>query len=335
MGSNGTFLDNEEAPTYAPSIPVPNVQELVRKDPFQVPQRYVRKVEDRPKDTDTSYLSSFIPVIDLSLLLMGNNEELNKLDLACREWGFFQVVNHGVAKQVSQKMKDAAAEFFKLSLEEKNKYAMPSDDIQGKLKFWPNSPKGIQEIIKEYSNAIRKVATELFQSFSLIMGMDKEALLGLHKQLVQAYRVNYYPPCSKPDQVLGVSPHSDTSTITILMQEDDVCGLQIKNNNEWVPVNPIPDALVVNVGDVFEIWSNGKYKSVEQRAVANYSKARISYASFLFPHDEVEIEPPSHMVDSKTKQQLYKKVRYGEYLRSSMNKKMEGKAHTQMAKIEG
>ncbi|KAB2035273.1 hypothetical protein ERO13_D04G122400v2 [Gossypium hirsutum] len=364
MGSNGNFLDNEEAPTYAPSIPVPNVQELVRKDPLQVPQRYVREVEDRPKDTDTSYLSSVIPVIDLSLLFMGNNEELTKLDLACLEWGFFQVVNHGVAKQVSQKMKDAAAEFFELSLEEKNKYAMPSDDIQGyghayvvsedqildwsdalillvhpshyrKLKFWPNSPKGLQEIIEEYSNAIRKVATELFQSFSLIMEMDKEALLGLHKQLVQAYRVNYYPPCSKPDQVLGVSPHSDTSTITILMQEDDVCGLQIKHNNEWVPVNPIPDALVVNVGDVFEIWSNGKYKSVEHRAVANYNKARISYASFMFPHDEVEIGPLSHMVDSKTKQQLFKKVRYGEYLRSSMNKKMEGKAHTQMAKIEG
>ncbi|MBA0872539.1 hypothetical protein Goshw_015801 [Gossypium schwendimanii] len=338
MGSNGTFLDNEEAPTYAPSVPVPNVQELVRKDPLQVPQRYVREVEDRPKDTDTSYLSSVIPVIDLSLLFMGNNEELTKLDRACLEWGFFQVVNHGVAKQVSQKMKDAAAEFFELSLEEKNKYAMPSDDIQGyghayvvsedqildwsdalillvhpshyrKLKFWPNSPKGLQEIIEEYSNAIRKVATELFQSFSLIMEMDKEALLGLHKQLVQAYRVNYYPPCSKPDQ--------------------------IKHNNEWVPVNPIPDALVVNVGDVFEIWSNGKYKSVEHRAVANYNKARISYASFLFPHDEVEIGPLSHMVDSKTKQQLFKKVRYGEYLRSSMNKKMEGKAHTQMAKIEG
>lgn len=121
------------------------------------------------------------------------------------------------------------------------------------LRYVNSNILSYREIIKEYSNAIRKVATELFQSFSLIMEMDKEALLGLHKQLVQAYRVNYYPPCSKPDQVLGVSPHSDTSTITILMQEDDVCGLQIKNNNEWVPVNPIPDALVVNVGDVFEV----------------------------------------------------------------------------------
>lgn len=93
MGSNETFTENEEAPpTYAPSIPVPNVQELVRKDPFQVPQRYVRDLENRPKDTaDISHLSSLVPVIDLSLLLMGNQEELNKLDLACQQWGFFQV----------------------------------------------------------------------------------------------------------------------------------------------------------------------------------------------------------------------------------------------------
>ncbi|KAK8561768.1 hypothetical protein V6N13_149081 [Hibiscus sabdariffa] len=363
MGSNETFTENEEAPTYAPWIPVPNVQELVREDPLQVPQRYVREPENRPEVTDMSHLSSLVPVIDLSLLLLGNKEELNKLDLACQDWGFFQVVNHGVAKELLQKMKDAAAEFFELPLEEKNKYAMPSDDIQGyghayvvseeqmldwsdalilvvhpshyrKLKFWPNSPTGLQEIIEEYSNAIRKVATELFQSLSLIMGMDKEALLGLHKQLVQGYRVNYYPPCSKPDQVLGISPHSDSSTITILMQDNDVCGLQLKHNNEWVPVNPIPDALVVNVGDIIEMWSNGKYKSIEHRAVANDNKARVSYATFLYPHEEAEIEPLNHMIDPKTKQQIYKTVKYGDYLRNSMKRKLEGKAHTEMAKVE-
>ncbi|XVE61920.1 hypothetical protein DITRI_Ditri06bG0076900 [Diplodiscus trichospermus] len=354
MDPDETLAENEEAPTYAPSVPVPNVQELVRKDPFQVPEKYIRDQENRPKDADMSHLSSFIPVIDLSLLLMGNVDELNKLDLACQQWGFFQVVNHGVAKEVLQKMKDAAAEFFELPLEEKNKYAMPSNDIQGyghayvvseeqildwsdalilvvhppyyrKLEFWPKSPNGFEEIIEEYSNSIRNVGMELLQSFSQIMGMDKDALLGLHKQLVQAYRVNYYPACSKPDLVLGVCPHSDTSTISILMQEDDVCGLQINHNKEWVPVNPIPNALVVNVGDAIEMWSNGKYRSIEHRAVANDKKARISYASFLIPHDEVEIEPLDHMLNSQSPHKLYRRVKYGEFLRSSMKTKMDGK----------
>ena len=85
------------------------------------------------------------------------------------------------------------------------------------------------------------------------MGMDKGSLLKLHKELLQALRVNYYPPCHKPDKMLGISPHSDTSTITILMQDDDVTGLQIRHQEGWVPVEPVPNALVVNIGDVIEV----------------------------------------------------------------------------------
>ena len=85
------------------------------------------------------------------------------------------------------------------------------------------------------------------------MGMQKQVLLGLHKELLQVLRVNYYPPCSTPEKVLGLSPHSDTSTITLLMQDDNVCGLEIRQKGGWVPVAPISDALVVNVGDVIEV----------------------------------------------------------------------------------
>lgn len=85
------------------------------------------------------------------------------------------------------------------------------------------------------------------------MGMEKDALLGLHKELVQVWLVNYYPPCCMPDELLGNSPQSDTSTITILMQEDNVTGLQIRKEGEWEPVKPIPNPLVVNVGDVIEV----------------------------------------------------------------------------------
>lgn len=66
-------------------------------------------------------------------------------------------------------------------------------------------------------------------------------------------RVNYYPPCSVPDQVMGLSPHNDANSITVLMQDDEVTGLQIQHNGGWVPVKPIPNSLVVNIGDVMEV----------------------------------------------------------------------------------
>lgn len=68
--------------------------------------------------------------------------------------------------------------------------------------------------------------------------------------------------------------------------------------------------------------------------MTNENKARISFASFVLPHDNVEVEPFDHMVDAQRPLRMYKKVRYGDYLRQSMKRKTEGKAHTDVAKIE-
>ncbi|XP_020422486.1 S-norcoclaurine synthase 1 isoform X2 [Prunus persica] len=268
------------------------------------------------------------------------------------------VVNHGVVAEVLQEMKYATAKFFQLPLEEKNKIRMASGGFQGygqvdgvtrgetmdwsdqlvltlypaqyrMLNSWPTEPEGYKEAIEAYSSEVKRVGEELPRSLSLIMGMEKHTLLELHKELLQTLRVNYIPPCSMPDKVLGLSPHSDASTITILMQEDNVTGLHIRKEGEWVPVKPIPNALVVNVGDAIEIWSNGKYKSIEHRAVANSGKLRISYASFLFPHVDVEVGPFDHMVESS---RTYKKVKYGDYLTTALKNKLKGKTHTEMAK---
>lgn len=96
---------------------------------------------------------------------------------------------------------------------------------------------------------------ELLRAISLNMGMASNSLLTMHKELLHALRLNNYPPCSKPDQVLGFSPHSDASTITVLSQDDDIAGLEIQHEGQWVPIKPIPNALVVNVGDVLEVHS--------------------------------------------------------------------------------
>lgn len=84
----------DEAPIFAPSLPVPNVQEMVKMNPFQVPIRYMRNQEEMEKVKYKPHLSSEIPVIDLTLVSNGNIEEMQKLDLACKEWGFFQVISN-------------------------------------------------------------------------------------------------------------------------------------------------------------------------------------------------------------------------------------------------
>lgn len=110
-----------------------------------------------------------------------------------------------------------------------------------------------RKAIEAYSSEANRVAKELFGSLSILLGMEKESLLKLHDEVMQALRINYYPTCSMPDKVIGVSPHSDTSTLTVLLQDDEVTGLQIRHSGGWVPVKPIPNALVLNVGDVLEV----------------------------------------------------------------------------------
>lgn len=344
-------------------LQVENVQEMVKKDPSAIPEIYVREEKDKPSVGDDSPLTSEIPVIDFSALISGEECELRKLDKACQDWGFFQIINHGIQEEVLQKVNKGAADFFGLPLEEKNKYEIGSDDVQGygqihvvsedqtldwgdalilhmfpsklrKLKFWPTTPLGFKEAIEVYSAEVSKIAEQLIGSISLLLGMNKDRLLSLHEEVIEMLRINYYPSCSRPDQVLGVSPHSDSSTITILLQDEDVTGLQIRHNGSWLPVKPIPNALVVNLGDALEIWSNGRYESIEHRAITNEHKARISLATFVYPHASAEIEPLESQLDGQQCKKLYKKMSHGEFLKNKMMQKMDGKAHLEFAKIQ-
>ena len=65
--------------------------------------------------------------------------------------------------------------------------------------------------------------------------------------------VNCYPACPEPELTLGLPPHTDYGLLTLLFQ-NEVQGLQIQHEGRWVTVQPLPDSLVVNVGDHLEVW---------------------------------------------------------------------------------
>uniref|UniRef100_A0A0E0F0V6 Fe2OG dioxygenase domain-containing protein n=1 Tax=Oryza meridionalis TaxID=40149 RepID=A0A0E0F0V6_9ORYZ len=65
-------------------------------------------------------------------------------------------------------------------------------------------------------------------------------------------RVNYYPPCQQADKVIGLSPHTDVVGLTLLLQVNDVNGLQINKDGKWFNVDAINGAIIVNVGDTLE-----------------------------------------------------------------------------------
>lgn len=63
---------------------------------------------------------------------------------------------------------------------------------------------------------------------------------------------NYYPYCPQPDLTVGIPFHTDPGALAILLQ-DHHGGLQCKCGDDWVDVKPVPGALVVDIGDIFQV----------------------------------------------------------------------------------
>ena len=64
-------------------------------------------------------------------------------------------------------------------------------------------------------------------------------------------KINFYPPCPQPELTLGVAPHTDMSTLTVLVP-NEVQGLQVFKDGQWYDAKYVPDALIVHIGDQIE-----------------------------------------------------------------------------------
>eukprot|EP00253_Pinus_taeda_P035183 PITA_35183 len=356
----GEAADSFVNPNWGESIQVESVQELaVNVDPQAVPQRYIRPPEERPTSSLLLSPQSAIPVIDMNKFILHTKDdarqiELDRLSSACQEWGFFQIVNHGIPDSLLDEIKGVAKEFFDLPLQEKQKYATQPGVFQGygkifvvaedqkldwgdllalalmpnKLKnlaLWPTVPPNFRDTVERYAIEVERVAQEVLSLFAENLHLETDYFKNkFGSEPMNMMRMNFYPSCPTPDLVLGLSPHSDGGGITLLLQDDQTEGLHVRKNNQWVPVRPIPYALVVNIGDLVEVMTNGRYKSVEHRAVTSEERARLSVALFYNASMDAEVAPASKIVD-EDKQLRYRKFIHDEYIRYYLSRELKGK----------
>jgi len=83
--------------------------------------------------------------------------------------------------------------------------------------------------------------------------MEEAEMRDLFENGIQSMRINYYPPCPQPEKVIGLTPHSDGVGLTILLQVSEVEGLQVRKDGMWIPVKPLPNAFILNIGDMLEV----------------------------------------------------------------------------------
>ncbi|XP_050385843.1 protein DOWNY MILDEW RESISTANCE 6 [Argentina anserina] len=313
-----------------------------------LPESYVRPESERPRLSEVSICEN-IPVIDLDF--PDRAQTVQQISDACKYYGFFQVINHGVSMEAVEKMLRVANEFFELSVEEKMK--LYSDDPSKTMRLstsfnvkketvhnwrdylrlhchpldkyvpeWPSNPPTFKDIVSNYCKEVRELGHRIEELISESLGLEKNYIKNTLGEQGQHMAVNFYPPCPEPELTYGLPGHTDPNALTILLQDLGVCGLQVLKDGKWVAVNPHPNAFVINIGDQLQALSNGIYKSVWHRAVTNSERARLSVASFLCPQDDALISPAKTLTEDGTPA-IYRGYTYTEYYKKFWTRNLD------------
>ncbi|GAB2301108.1 Gibberellin 2-beta-dioxygenase 8, variant 2 [Dionaea muscipula] len=275
-----------------------------------------------------------LPLIDLARLSMGKSgreECMVEMSKASEEWGFFQVVNHGISRDVLEAMRQEQIKVFREPFYRKMESHRYMNTSPGSYRWgtptatclhqlsWSEAfhipftdiPRltcttSIRSALEQYAVGVSSLAQKVAKILAKRVGRDSVLIEQSCQSSTCYLRMNRYPPCPKLySQVFGLMPHTDSDFLTILYQ-DYVGGLQLVKDGKWIAVKPNPDALIVNIGDLFQAWSNGVYKSVEHRVVANGKVERFSTAYFLCPSSDAVIE-------SCKEPSVYRKFSFREY----------------------
>ncbi|XP_062119433.1 hyoscyamine 6-dioxygenase-like [Humulus lupulus] len=289
---------------------------LSTKGEFKVvPESYILPPEDRPGNTKVP-LCDTIPVIDFK----GKQAKLvHQIIHASKEFGFFQLVNHGIEEKLLQDVLEVSKEFFELPVEDKASFISddpmksckiftsidyPREDVhywrdvlrhpchplEEHIQFWPQKPAKYRDVVGAFTAEVRKLSVCLLDLISKGLGLepgyfqDKAELLE-----AQLMAINHYPPCPDPSLTLGLPKHADANLISFILQEMD--GLQVLKDEQWLALKPVPNAFVVNIGHILHIISNGKLKSAEHRVVTNKNLLRTTISIFIYPSHSCQVEP--------------------------------------------
>ncbi|KAL2245563.1 gibberellin 2-beta-dioxygenase 1-like [Sesamum indicum] len=287
-----------------------------------------------------------IPLVDLS-----RPDSKTQLVKACEEFGFFKVVNHGVPIPLIKELESEAVRFFSLPHSDKAKAGPPDPFGYGDKRIGPNGDVGwveylllttnthsgyqkfasifgeaaenFRRVVNEYVLAVRRMACEILEMLAdglKIQPRNAFSKLLMDEKSDSVFRLNHYPPrpqAQLQDQsngrnLIGFGEHTDPQIISVL-RSNNTSGLQISlKDGSWIPVPPDQTSFFINVGDSLQVMTNGRFKSVRHRVVANSSKSRLSMIYFGGPPLSEKIAPLAALMEGE-EDSLYKEFTWFEY----------------------
>jgi isopenicillin N synthase-like dioxygenase len=279
-------------------------------------------------------MADVLPLVDIGALRSSADADgavprhvAAAIDDACRRYGFFRIVGHGVAPDRLEVLDRAARDFFALPERDKAHVAMAHGGaawrgwfpLDGELtagrpdhkegyyfgqelppdhpavaagrplhgpNLFPAEPAALRPAVLGWIAAMTDLGELLLRAMATGLGRDPgwfaATVTAQPTVLFRIFRYPPPPPTPVGDEPWGVAEHTDYGLLTILAQ-DRHGGLEVRGPDGWISVPADPDVLVVNLGDMLERLTAGRYRSTPHR-VRNASGAeRLSFPVFIDP----------------------------------------------------
>lgn len=294
-----------------------------------------------------------VPVIDLE-----SRGAAAEMGAACRESGFFYLVNHGVSPALESRLDIESREFFALPTDEKMRIEMrrggrawrgyfpvggeltsgKPDEKEGLYfgrelpagnplplhgpNLFPARPAGLSKTVLEWIDVMTALSHRVMAKMAESLNLDSGYFADHYtRDPFVLFRIFHYPPTKGG---WGVGEHTDYGFLTLLKQ-DDRGGLEVKSPRGWISAPPIPGSFVCNLGDMLDRLTKGLYRSTPHRVRNVSGKSRLSFPFFFDPAWTARVEPlplpetaAVHRWDGTDLQNL--EGRYGDYLLKKVGK---------------
>lgn len=290
-----------------------------------------------------------IPMVDFAPFTEGNATEkqavVEQVYAACHQVGFMYLRNIGISRSLLSNLLTQSKQFFDCPTEIKEQLARSSETNCGYVGFQKerlNSQNpwglkealnvGVQSVWLSGQEAFRDVVTEFYQRCTVDVALNILRTFAIALDQPETFfddkhgrhyflRMLHYPPVDQTPGLgqLRAGEHTDYGSITLLLQ-DRVGGLEVKTRQgDWISAPPVPDTIVVNVGDAMQRWTNDRLSSTPHRVTVplgeDSRRSRYSIALFCDPNPEVEISCLDQHGDHAAK---YSPILVGDYLASRL-----------------
>ena len=311
------------------------------------------RIDPRAQHAVPASLDEAIPILDLGPYLAGEADALPPLAMAlreaCEQVGFYFVINHGIPRALVERTFEQARRLHALSLQRKRElqvnehvtgymglgesttrssrvnlntkpnlneaYFVDREDELGSVNQWPDRLPGFREAVLDYCTTAERFARSLLSVYAAALDLAPDFFHAAFEPPQYTLRMSRYPPQLEfGENEFGSAPHTDSSFFTLLPQSE-LPGLAIRTRSgKWIEAPNLPDAFLVNTGDLCYRWTNERFLSTPHRVINASPRDRYAVVFFfdVNPDFVMECLPGCHSPENPPR---YPPTTYREYMR--------------------